>query len=155
MKVNEKNELYFIANYFTGVLNILASGLLLTLIPVFLINDRFVYILVLILCTIISYLLFNKKWIKNVCFDKNNKRIKIDYPLNVYGTRFLNTPFSAISKITYYGYMAKSPSHCKVNTNSGTLRFNCTKEEAKELSELLKEEDIEFLFDDEKEVGYR
>jgi len=150
-----KHEIYFIADYLGGLLKIISLGLLLSFVPIYFIDNANVAYLIIIVFILISYMLQNKKWIKNVSFNNLKASIKIDYPLNIYGIKTEEVPFSKISKVTYFGYMFRTPSHCKVVLEKRILRFNCTKEEAKELSELIESENIDFLFDDEKVVGYR
>lgn len=142
-------------HFFGGLLNLFVIYLIVFAGINFLLKE---YILTVFLSlTVVFFILIflNKKWFKSIIIE--DERIVIKYPFNIFGNKKITIYYSegAISEVIYYGYMYRTPSHCKVISKGGIFRFNCTLEEVKKIFNLLKANDLKVLFNDEKEVSYR
>lgn len=140
--------------FFSGLLNLTAISLLIFA-SVYLIFNN--YALSIFLTLIISFILFifiNKRWFKKIVLEE--EKIILNYPFNIFGERIKTIYYDEkISKVIYYDYMYRTPSHCKIISKKDIYRFNCTIDEAKKLNTFFKSKNIHFLFNDEKKVSYR
>ena len=141
--------------YFSGILKVFILTLLITLLPIYFIENKTVIFLIFIVGFLIILLLKNKKWIKRIKVDSKTAKINIEYPLNFVGPKKTTIDFTKINKVVYYEYMYRTPAHFKIELNDKTLRFNCDGNESEKLSNIFKDNGIETNFYNKKEVGFR
>lgn len=145
----------FEPQYFSGILKVLILTLLISLFPIYFIENQSVTIIIAIIGFLTILILKNKKWIKSIKIDSKIAKINVQYPLNLIGQKKMIIEFSEISKVVYYEYMFRTPAHFKIEFNNQTLRFNCNGIESEKLSEIFKDNGIETNFYNKKEVGFR
>ena len=145
----------FEPQYFSGILKVLILTLLISLFPIYFIEDKTIVSLIFIVSFLTILLLKNKKWINRIKVDPKTSKINIEYPLNFIGHKKSIITFSEINKVVYYEYMYRTPAHFKIEFNDQTLRFNCNGNESKKVSAIFKENGIETNFLNKKEVGFR
>ncbi|NRD24953.1 hypothetical protein HNV10_17010 [Winogradskyella litoriviva] len=146
----------FEPEYFSGILKVLILTMLVSIVPIYFTENWTLILGVSLIGFLAIILLNNKKWIKKVTLDFENKVICIKYPLNLIGANKTQIEFKEIEKVTYYEYMSRTPAHYKIEYNAGKLRFNCGGNESEKISSNLKTYGIETNFyNKKKEVGYR
>ena len=146
----------FEPEYFSGILKVLILTLLISLVPIYLTENWTLIWGISIIGFFIIIFLNNKKWIKKVKLDFENKVINIKYPLNLIGANKTQIDFKEIEKVTYYEYVSRTPAHYKIEYNGKKLRFNCGGNESEKISSILKINGIETNFyHKKKDVGYR
>lgn len=145
----------FEPQYFSGILKVLILTLLISLLPIYFIENKAVFFLIFIVEFLTVLFLKNKKWINSIKIDSKTSKINIEYPLNFVGQKKTTIEFSQISKVVYYEYMYRTPAHFKIEFNDQTLRFNCDGNESEKLSKIFKDNGIETNFYNKKEVGFR
>ena len=150
------NKFIFKKNHFFGGLLNLLTICLIVFASIYLIFEEYlVSIFFTLIVIFILIIILNKKWIKNIIIE--DERIIIEYPFNLLGNKKKTIYYKddVINEIIYYGYVYRTPSHCKVISKEGVFRFNCTLEDAKKIFNFFKTNNINVTYNDEKEVGYR
>ena len=146
----------FEPEYFSGILKALILTMLISICPIYITENWTLIFGISIIGFFIIILMTNKKWIKKVKLDFQNKVINIKYPLNLIGANKIQIDFKDIKKVTYYEYMSRTPAHFKIEFNGGKLRFNCGGNESEKISTILKKNGIETnYYHQKKEVRYR
>lgn len=145
----------FEPQYFSAILKVLIWTLLISLLPIYFIENKTVIFLIFIVGFLTILFLKNKKWINRIKIDSKTSKINIEYPLNFVGQKKTTLDFSEISKVIYYEYMSRTPAHFKIELNDKTLRFNCDGNESEKLSKIFKHNGIETTFFSKKEAGFR
>ena len=146
----------FEPEYFNGILKILILTILISIMPIYFTENLTLIWGISIIGFFTIILLNNKKWIKKVKLDFENRVINVKYPLNLIGTNKTQITFKEIDKVTYYEYMSRTPAHYKIEYNGNKLRFNCGGNESEKISSILKTYGIETNFyHKKKDVGFR
>jgi hypothetical protein len=145
----------FEPQYFSGILKVLILTLLISLLPIYFIENKIVIFLIFIVGFLTILFLKNKKWINRIKVDSKTSKINIEYPLNFIGQKKITIDFSEICKVVYYEYMYRTPAHFKIELNAKTFRFNCDGNESEKVSKIFKDNGIETNFYNKKEVGFR
>ena len=145
----------FKPEYFSGILKVLILTLLISILPIYFMVNPILIIGIAIIGFITIFTLNNKKWIKKVILDSENKKIIVSYPLAIIGLKKTEIPFDKIDVVTYYEYMSRTPAHFKIEQNGKKLRFNCNGLESKKVSSVLENHGIKINFYNRKEVGFR
>ncbi|MDL5514695.1 hypothetical protein QSE00_22990 [Arenibacter sp. M-2] len=142
-------------HFFGGLLNLLAICLLAFAGSHLLFKEYILSVFLTLIIVFILLIFLNKKWFNSIIID--DERIIIEYPFNILGNKKKTISYrdGVISEVIYYGYMYRTPSHCKVISKERIFRFNCTLEEAKGLFDIFKANNINVSYNDEKEVDYR
>lgn len=156
IKKNKVSKIIFEKKHFFGGLLNLLTICLLAFAGFYILSEK--YLLSVFLGLIITFILLiflNEKWFNIiVVYDE---KIVIKYPLNIFGNKkiIFNYRDEVIKKVVYYGYMYRTPSHCKVICKKKTFRFNCSIDEAKELFAVFEANNIKVFYNNKNEVGYR
>ena len=146
----------FEPEYFSGILKVLILSILISIVPIYFTENWTLILGISIISFLTIILLNNKKWIKKIKLDFDNKVIYIKYPLNLIGTNENQIEFKEIEKVTYYEYISRTPAHYKIEYNGRKLRFNCGGNESVKISSIFKTYGIETNFyHKRKDVGYR
>ena len=146
----------FEPEYFTGILKVLIFTILISVVPIYFTENWTLILGIRIIGFFTILLLNNKKWIKKVKLDFDNKVITLKYPLNLIGKNETEIEFKEIEKVTYYEYMSRTQAHYRIEYNGKKLRFNCDGDESEKISSFLKANGIEtYFYHKKKEVGYR
>lgn len=145
----------FEPQYFSGILKILILTLLISLLPIYFIENQSVILIISIIGFLTILIFKNKKWINRIKVDSKTAKIKIEYPLNFVGQKKTIINFSEISKVIYYEYMYRTPAHFKIEFNDQAIRFNCNGNESEKVSAIFRDNGIETNFYNKKEVRFR
>jgi len=145
----------FEPDYFGGILKIVILTLLVSILPIYLIENKLVVFSLSVIGFIAVLISLNKKWIKKIRLDIKNAELKIEYPMNFIGQKVLTIPFSEISEVVYYDYMYRTPAHFKIIYNEKKIRLNCSGNESEKVNSIFEENGIKINFHHKKEVGYR
>ncbi len=146
----------FEPEYFNGILKVLILTILISIVPIYFTENWTLIWGISIIGFFTIMLLNNKKWIKKVKLDFDNRVINVKYPLNLIGTNKTQIKFKEIDKVTYYEYISRTPAHYKIEYNGNKLRFNCGGNESEKISSILKSYGIETNFyHNKKDVGFR
>ncbi|MDO6814028.1 hypothetical protein [Tenacibaculum soleae] len=152
----KKNNLIFEKEQsLNGVLNFLAIILIVFGGIYYSLNNTLLSLFLTLIICFFLFILLNKKWFKTIKIK--TETILISYPLNFFGAKEKQIDYDEnIIEVIYYGYMYRTPSHCKILMRSNkSIRFNCTLKEANKIFDFLKTKNVYVVNNDEKNVGYR
>tara|TARA_R110000868_G_C10626712_1_gene742804 strand:+ start:67 stop:507 length:441 start_codon:yes stop_codon:yes gene_type:complete len=144
----------FEPEYFSGILKVLILTLLISILPIYFMANPILIVGISIIA-FIAILSINKKWIKKVILDSENKKVIVGYPLAIIGLKKTEIPFDKIDNVTYYEYMSRTPAHFKIEQNGKKLRFNCNGLDSKKVISILENCGIKTNFYKRKEIGFR
>ncbi|ASO05429.1 hypothetical protein [Arenibacter algicola] len=145
----------FEPEYFSGILKITILTLLISIVPIYFTENWILIFAVSIIGFLTILVLNNKKWIKKIKLDFENKRIEMKYPFNIIGPKKSEILFTEIDELVYYEYMYRTPAHFKIGYGGKKIRFQCTGTDSKKVSSAFGKLGIKTNFYHKKEVGFR